>query len=88
MLQALITRNVLDDLPQPLDGVVAKFLGGAGQLHYWPREDEASDSVVAAVRDAFRHPVRCAPGILQREGPSTALLLEVGAPGTLLGSES
>jgi hypothetical protein len=56
MAQALICRNVGKPLPQPLDDVVAAFLGGQHRSLWWPGL-AAGQSVAEAVRIAFRFPV-------------------------------
>lgn len=57
--QALVTRNHGVPLPEPLDGLVASFLGGPQRNLYWPPgEGRPAPRVAAAVLDAFRHPVR------------------------------
>lgn len=56
VLKALICRNAEQPLPQPLDDVVAVFLGGLHRSYFWPAP-LAPQSVVEAVRTAFRFPL-------------------------------
>lgn len=64
-LQALICRNHGPPLPEPLDGLVARFLGSPAMHYYWPPPaGQPAPRVAHAVRDAFREPVRPAMRIL------------------------
>ncbi|GAB4814234.1 hypothetical protein N2152v2_001280 [Parachlorella kessleri] len=61
---ALITRSSVETLPEPLDGVVAQFLGGPEQLYYWPREG-ADDSPPGAALDGGFQGLRYLTGVLK-----------------------
>ncbi|KAL4440259.1 hypothetical protein ABPG75_003260 [Micractinium tetrahymenae] len=57
VLKALICRNHGLPLPEPLDGLVARFLGSPAMHYYWPPPPgHPVPRVAHAVRDAFRKP--------------------------------
>ena len=76
LLQALICRNHGHALPEPLDSLVARFLGGSHAHFYWPppptlaspagqqrqQQQQQQQLVLDAVRDAFRQPVSAIGG--------------------------
>ncbi|KAL4427342.1 hypothetical protein ABPG77_003251 [Micractinium sp. CCAP 211/92] len=56
-LKALICRNHGPPLPEPLDGLVARFLGSPAMNYYWPPPaGQPAPRVAHAVQEAFRKP--------------------------------